>query len=310
MNYIIGIDSGGTNYRVKACSLAGEVLGYSVGRPASWQYLSPEALKKQIEENIDACLSQFKGRREDMKALVCGTTGIDSDGDLVRLEQVYQTLQDISCPVLLMNDAELAHRTVTGGDGILLISGTGSIAVGRNPRGETARAGGWPVAMLGDEGSGSWVTKMALRHVGRWLDHAVEKTELTTLICSELSIKTREDLINLALECGVDPSRLPMLGPLVNQAADQGDPYAIELLKKAALELEGIILDIVSALDLASLEPDFKLGLWGSNLLKSQVLLSYFTERIHMHFPLARICLPEKEAIDGAVDIALKLVQG
>ena len=164
--------------------------------------------------------------------------------------------------------------------------------------------------MLGDEGSGSWVTKMALRHVGRWLDHAVEKTELTALICSELSIETREDLINLALECGVDPSRLPMLGPLVNQAADQGDPYAIELLKKAALELEGIVLDIVSALDLASLEPDFKLGLWGSNLLKSQVLLSYFTERIHMHFPLARICLPEKEAIDGAVDIALKLIQG
>lgn len=237
--------------------------------------------------------------------LVCGTTGIDSKEDYRRLMELYTGIGGSSCPVILMNDAELAHYTVTGGEGVLLISGTGSIVTGTNKNGKTARAGGWPLAILGDEGSGTWVTKMALRHVGRWLDEAVEKTVMTERICDLLGIREREDLIAMALESGINPANLPQLGKLVNEAAEEGDFYALEILTEAAHHLAALIRDIGYALDLKETEPDFKLGLWGSCILKSPQIFEELKNEISRDFPDARICLPEKEAIDGAVELAL-----
>ena len=48
--------------------------------------------------------------------------------------------------------------------GVVIIAGTGSIAYGHNGQGQAARAGGWGY-VLGDEGSGYWIGRHALR---RW----------------------------------------------------------------------------------------------------------------------------------------------
>ena len=305
MKFVIGVDSGGTHYRIKACDLSGKCLGYTEGAPANHHYLNPEEMKLRIESSLADCLGQFGGRIENLCMLVCGTTGIDSKEDYRRLMELYTGIGGSSCPVILMNDAELAHYTVTGGEGVLLISGTGSIVTGKNKNGKTARAGGWPLAILGDEGSGTWVTKMALRHVGRWLDEAVEKTVMTERICDLLGIREREDLIAMALESGINPANLPQLGKLVNEAAEEGDFYALEILTEAAHHLAALIRDIGYALDLKETEPDFKLGLWGSCILKSPQIFEELKNEISRDFPDARICLPEKEAIDGAVELAL-----
>ena len=301
----MGVDSGGTHYRIKACDLSGKCLGYTEGEPANHHYLNSEEMKLRIESSMADCLRQFGGSIENLCMLVCGTTGIDSREDHRRLMEIYTGIGGSTCPVVLMNDAELAHYTVTGGEGVLLISGTGSIVTGKNKNGKSARAGGWPLAVLGDEGSGTWVTKMALRHVGRWLDEAVEKTAMTEKICELLGIQEREDLIRLSLESGINPAGLPQLGKLVNEAAGEGDPYAIEILTQAAHHLAALIRDIGYALDLKETEPDFKLGLWGSCVLKSPLILEELKKEISGDFPNARICLPQKEAVDGAVEMAL-----
>lgn len=307
MEIVLGIDSGGTNYRVMAADKTGEVLGFYIGQPASHHYLDTEKMRNRIEEALDKCLMQFQGRRQDICALVCGATGIDSEQDQKVVESCYQNLRDIHCPVKVMNDAELAHYTVTGGRGILLISGTGSIVCGRNKQGICARAGGWPLSIFGDEGSGVWVSKMALRHLGRRLDGAVPESLLTMYMKEELHISTRDELIQLALTKGNTPETLPKLGKLVNQAADKGDPYAEAILNQAAGELMGLVEDIVYTLNLEWMEPDFPLGVWGSNLLKSQMLLNQFSALFCRRFPQAAIHLPQKEAVEGAVQLALEI---
>lgn len=309
MKFVLGIDSGGTNYRVVASDLEGNRLGSYVGQPANLHYLGPEELLRRIEENISQCLELFSGKREDIEYLVCGTTGIDSEENAAEIEGCYRKLDGICCPMKIINDAELAHYTVTGGRGVLIISGTGSIAYGTTPDGRTGRAGGWPLSILGDEGSGTWVTKMALRHFGRWLDGAVERTAMVEKISSEFAIHTRNDLIRTALAGGKNPAGFPPLGGLVNQAAKEGDPYAERILTGAAMELFHIIEDIVSALKLEEAEPDFCIGVWGSNLVKSEIVLGRFSELIRKRYPKAQICLPVKEAVDGAVDMAVQLLQ-
>jgi N-acetylglucosamine kinase-like BadF-type ATPase len=64
--------------------------------------------------------------------------------------------------VAAIPDVELAHRAAfAGGPGVLVIGGTGSIAIARDRRGRARRAGGWG-QLLGDEGSGFWIGRAAL----------------------------------------------------------------------------------------------------------------------------------------------------
>ena len=63
----------------------------------------------------------------------------------------------------IVHDTQLILAAADVQDGIALISGTGSVAWGRTPDGRTARAGGWGY-LLGDEGSGYWVGRQAVRH--------------------------------------------------------------------------------------------------------------------------------------------------
>lgn len=63
----------------------------------------------------------------------------------------------------IMSDLELAHiAALRGGPGVLLIGGSGSAALGRDARGRLRRAGGWG-PLIGDEGSGFWIGKEALK---------------------------------------------------------------------------------------------------------------------------------------------------
>jgi len=68
--------------------------------------------------------------------------------------------------IVITNDALIALVAAVGHEpGIVIVCGTGSIAYGRNRDDIAGRAGGWGW-VLGDEGSGYWIGRRALRAVG------------------------------------------------------------------------------------------------------------------------------------------------
>ena len=306
--FVIGIDSGGTNYRVLAADLSGHILGSYTGQPASHLYLPREEMLRRVNDNIDACLAQFGGSRADIRALVCGTTGDDSEQDELYLIDFYSHLDGISCPVKVMNDAELAHYTVLGGkQGILIISGTGSIAFGIGADGRRARSGGWSYTIMGDEGSGAWVTRMALHEVGRFMDGLPVGGEMVRRICDTLSLHTREDLIALSGGPCQSPSDMPGLGIIVNEAAAAGDAAAIRILEQAADELTNIILDTAQLLEEKG--PALTVGLWGSNVVHSPLIQSRLLANLQKTYPEVITCLADRTAVEAAAQLAAQMVQ-
>lgn len=309
MKYVIGIDSGGTNFRVEACDMTGKQLAFYIGVPANHYYVDEEELSRRVNANIDACLALFGGKREDAAYLICGTTGLDSPEDEALLNRFYGSLPGFHCPVKVINDAELAHYTVTGGFGVLVISGTGSIAFGRNKAGQTRRTGGWLFTIQGDEGSGTWISRMALRYVGRWLDGAVPESPLVTMVCEHLHIKDRNDLNTIAARSGTPPWYTPPLAEIVNKAADAGDAAAADILQQAADLVAQLVEDTAAALDMPRTEPNFIIGVWGSAILKSPRMLKAFRARLTRTCPQSEIRLPQRSATEGAVAMALDLLQ-
>ena len=72
--------------------------------------------------------------------------------------------------VVLVSDALVALVAGVGeAAGVVVLSGTGSIAYGRNARHRPPAPGGWGY-VLGDEGSGYWISRQALRAVVRAAD--------------------------------------------------------------------------------------------------------------------------------------------
>jgi N-acetylglucosamine kinase-like BadF-type ATPase len=95
-------------------------------------------------------------------ALVVASRGIWSAGECRRAERA---LEGAARRVRVIPDAQAAWEGALGSSaGVLILSGTGSIVVGRSARGRWARAGGHG-PLLGDEGSGFWIGRQWLRAI-------------------------------------------------------------------------------------------------------------------------------------------------
>lgn len=171
MQYVIGVDGGSTKCQVKAKDLAGNLLAESVDKTTNHLVIGVSEARRRIARQIEALIASFGGSREDCVCVVVGAAGIDSPNDKAVVDGLYNSLL-FPCPIFCMNDGSVALYTTTGGLGILAVSGTGSIVVGRNGEGRVSRSGGYPVTIFGNEGSKpvDCADRAELRvQVGGWL---------------------------------------------------------------------------------------------------------------------------------------------
>lgn len=136
--------------------------------------------------------------------------------------------------VEIVGDVEVAFEDALGaGPGVIVIAGTGSIAYGRNSKGETARAGGWGYA-VSDEGSGHWIGVEAVRAALRVHDLGQHSGLLDDLMAG-LGARDFEDFI-VRLNGSPSVDFAPLF-PIVLATSDNGDPIATEILTRAGREL-------------------------------------------------------------------------
>lgn len=86
--------------------------------------------------------------------LAVGMSGCDTDADVVLWRGICESVAP-NARAIVENDAVMALCSGTGGvlEGVVVISGTGSIAFGAAPGRPRVRVGGWG-AKLGDAGNG------------------------------------------------------------------------------------------------------------------------------------------------------------
>lgn len=146
----------------------------------------------------------------------------------------------LRAPFEPMNDVVLAHLGAFGGGaGVLVLSGTGSMAVARGPRG-LARVGGWG-DVLGDEGSAGWVGREALALASRALDgREPEALPFARALCARLGPEAQGDfapLTWLMAQPGTPRSAVASVARHVDALAREGSPEAQRMLHAAAGEL-------------------------------------------------------------------------
>ena len=304
MFHVLGIDAGGTK---TVCLLAdehGTVLAEARRGGANLQAVGELDVEKVLHDVMEEAI----GDRDVPPAAIClGMAGVDRPDDAAVVKSIMKRI-GYKARMLVVNDALVALEAgVPGQPGVVIISGTGSISYGRNARGEAARSGGWGY-VLGDEGSGYWIGRAALRAVLRQSDHRGPETMLSPLLLEHFGIRRAQELIHEVYHTNLKPSAIGSLAQCVQAAFTQGDAVAIGILRAGADELEASALSVARRLDMVG-QP-FTFILAGGILRAVPWLEQELERRLPVSSPQSRVRLLDREPAAGAVALALQEARG
>ena len=189
--------------------------------------------------------------------------------------------------------------------GIVVISGTGMICIGRDETGREHRCGGWGWLLDGAGSAfdlGHQGLQLSLRMAdGRLPDHPLRQHIWQHLNChSSAEIKAR------VVQADFGSAECAALAPLVALAAETGLDQAQMILNSSAKALSQAIQAIAHRLDLS--RP--RVVAHGGALKHLAAFRSALDAAVQRDLPELIWCKPAGDACDGALELALELVTG
>jgi N-acetylglucosamine kinase-like BadF-type ATPase len=304
MIHVLGIDAGGTKTVCQLADDTGAVLSETRRGGANLQAAGELEVEKVLHEVMEEAIGDFDVRPS---AICLGIAGVDRPDD-ARVVRAIMKRIGYKARILVVNDALVALEAgAPDQPGVVVIAGTGSIAYGRNGQNQAARAGGWGY-MLGDEGSGYWIGRAALRAVLRESDRRGPATQLTGLLLNYYGVARAQDLIHQVYQGTLRPSAIASLAQCVQGAFSNGDPVAIGILRGSADQLESSALSVAKRLDLVGSEFPFVLA--GGIFRAVPWLEEELARRLPLASPRSRTMLLNVEPAGGAVRLALADARG
>ncbi len=260
----LGIEGGGT----KTIALTSD------GRR---RVFGPLNLKLATDREILAVLRPFQPER----AAIC-LAGCRTESDRQRLRQLARRVWG-AIPVFIGNDLDSGLAAAFGTQpGILVVSGTGSVVVGRNAAGQTARAGGWG-HLLGDHGSGYWIAMTGLRAAIREYDrHGKFPARLLRRLC----LNTPDQLVDWIHNAGKDE-----IAGLAGEFMEPG------LMLQAASFLAQDCYAVARKLGMD--KP--RVALAGGVLRHHRKLATLVANRIRTMLPGAKVTVLRRDTAEGAL---------
>jgi N-acetylglucosamine kinase-like BadF-type ATPase len=123
--------------------------------------------------------------------------------------------------IIVDSDIQAASAgALGGGAGIVLIAGTGSIAMGRMPDGTTFRYGGWG-ARFGDEGSGYWIGREAIRTALAFAEDG-RRSDFPRFVARSLGVPTISNVIPACADGTIGVARIaPLAERLIERCPEE-----------------------------------------------------------------------------------------
>lgn len=304
MQHVLGIDAGGTKTVCHLANEQGELIAESRASGANLQAVG----ELQVEKVLHQVMEDAIGDRAVVPGAIClGIAGVDRPDDAAVVTGIMKRI-GYKARVLVVNDALVALEAGAPGEaGVVVISGTGSISYGRNADGMAARSGGWGY-VLGDEGSGYWIGRAALRAVLREADQRGKPTALTPLLLTHFGVDRPQGLIHEVYHSNLKPAAIGALAQCVHQAFAAGDEVAIGILRGAANELESAALSVARRLGLVGQKVPFILA--GGIFKAVPWLHEELARRLPIAAPGSAVTLLDREPATGAVLLALQELRG
>ena len=227
-----GIDGGGTKTTVVLVDASGTERARVTSSTSNVAVIGHEAAGRVLRLAIEAAT----GLAHDDARIAGAWFGL-SGGDQLADQARLRPFVDALVPEITMtNDAELILGALPGSIGVAIVSGTGSIAFGRNAAGDRVRSGGWG-QIIGDEGSGYDLAQRMFDAFAREVDGRGPATSLTVRLREHLSLAAPHQLIAYVYRPETSKGDLAALSHIVVDEAERGDPVAMKIITESAGQL-------------------------------------------------------------------------
>jgi N-acetylglucosamine kinase-like BadF-type ATPase len=295
MPLYLGIDAGGTKTEC-AVSNGAELLGQATGASCKLALVEAGRARENLHSVIGNACEAARVKETDVKHVCIGMAGASLPE---AVSWVQETIREVipAATIYVAGDHIIAHRAAFGtSPGVLVISGTGSIAFGRNQAGETARAGGWG-PNVSDEGSAFWVGREAVTTALRAYDVGSNNGLLPVIAQSWKAAP--EDVIGMA---NASEPRFAELAGAISDAAKEGEPVACDIIKRAGRALAGLGGAVIARLwPSGGVVP---VALSGGVLQGSALVRQAFKDEMRVRHPEAAISFAQVRPVLGALEIA------
>jgi N-acetylglucosamine kinase-like BadF-type ATPase len=298
MTYVLGVDGGGSTVRVDVVTPGLQILGQSTGPTVNPNIVGRPVAAQTIQTAVNDAIAAADLQPGQITAVGIGIGGAEAwYAEAWLREVVAGVLPDAL--VVPSSDHEIALVGAHGlRRGILVLSGTGSLASGVGSSGEYILINGLGY-LLGDEGSGYWMGLEALRAAVRGADGRGRQTALSGAILNGLGLQTVRELMLWVYQPGQPRNRdIAGFARLVLHHAEKGDDIAQEIVARAAHELALATRALRYRLNMEHLPIAFA----GSLLTHDNPLSRLVCQRLN----LGAIPLPKFPATIGGAILALE----
>lgn len=309
MAYYLGIDGGGT----KTTCAAGDdrqLLATATTGPSNMVRVGEAKARESLHQAVrQACAAAGI----DPKQVAHTCVGGSGAGHPELAAAVRRALAEIlPAPITVVGDMEIALEAAFGaGPGVIVIAGTGSIAFGRDQRGNTVRAGGWGFA-ISDEGSGHWIGRAAVSALLRAADVAGDASDggvtrknsrLEGAVFKAWGVTSLADLARAANS--MPPPDFAALFPPVADACD--DELARQVLTHAGKELAQLAGVVIHRLFAAPGAASVCVAMTGGVFRHAALVRQVFYNELRRLDERAEVDPQIVEPVEGALRLARRI---
>lgn len=313
---VLGVDGGGTKTACAVADARGNVLGFGAAGPSNHlrgpggAQEAAQAVRRGAEEALAQARKAGHLGCDDLSriSVAClALAGVGLSGVSDRMMNAARTALPIG-DIVLENDAVAALAGANGrAEGVVVIAGTGSIAVAISPDGRRGRAGGWGYR-IGDEGSGYDIAVRGLTAVSRAHDGRGPATSLVDAAMKHFGLESPDDLRSVLYRDGPGSAcalrDIASFCPAVVHEALGGDRVAMDIMEHAGRELAAAAW--AAARSVGMPEAQFAVAPCGSAFMAGEVLIDPFRAELGRLTPGARVAEPMFPPVIGALILAIK----
>jgi N-acetylmuramic acid 6-phosphate etherase len=297
----LGIETGATHTTVMVADGSGKQLDRFE--------LGPANVLLSSDGELERFFIEIKARTGEVSAIGAGMAGLRNEQDRERVDAIARVVWP-ETPFRATNDLETA--LAAAGEWpeeiharVLLLSGTGSCAYGRDHEGRFVKFGGRG-HILGDGGSACDIALGALRAVVYQFDVDGCFPALGNAVLAALQLNEPDDLIPWIQEA--EKHEIAALAVTVFRKAEEGDALAEQVLRDAADKLADMAVHCSDRLSCRGKLVQIVLA--GSVLLKQPAFAAGVERRLHEQRGGCQVVKLEGEGVQGALALARTLPPG
>ncbi len=304
MEYVIGIDGGGTSTTGLLADLNGNLYAQSRNGPSNFQVIGLDEAIEVIRNVIENLVTSIPSSSSSIQAIYLGMAGVDTAQDANLIRTHIESL-NIAQRVYVVNDTEIALVGGVGGErGVVVVAGTGSAAFGCDGEGHKAHSGGWGW-ILGDEGSAFHIGQQGLQAVIRALEGRGEDTHLIDELIKNWRLTNRDELISALRARTWSRNDVANMAEWVAMTANIGDKISQKIMKHAGEELGLLATSVIKKLQISG---EFCIVLTGGVFQAGEIVCEPLKRKVHSIAPFAKVMPPLYPPVLGAVFMAWRML--